>query len=76
MTPQEISAAGGRWLRSSLGERGFFHNGRPACAPAGGAGEPANVTIPAAVANAVFDATSVRLRRLPLTAERVKAALA
>jgi CO/xanthine dehydrogenase Mo-binding subunit len=44
--------------------------------PAGGAGEPTHVTIPAAVANAVFDATGARLRRLPLTAERVKAALA
>ncbi|HVJ28941.1 MAG TPA: molybdopterin cofactor-binding domain-containing protein, partial [Gammaproteobacteria bacterium] len=42
----------------------------------GGAGEPAHVTIPAAIANAVFDATGVRIRRLPLTAERVKAALA
>jgi CO/xanthine dehydrogenase Mo-binding subunit len=44
--------------------------------PSGGAGEPAHVTIPAAIGNAVFDATRVRLRRLPLTAERVKAALA
>jgi CO/xanthine dehydrogenase Mo-binding subunit len=43
--------------------------------PSGGAGEPAHVTIPAAIANAVFDATGLRLRRLPLTAERVKAAL-
>ena len=34
--------------------------------PPGGAGEPAHVTIPAAIANAVFDATGVRLRRLPL----------
>jgi CO/xanthine dehydrogenase Mo-binding subunit len=42
--------------------------------PAGGAGEPAHVTIPAAIGNAVFDATGVRFRRLPLTAERVKAA--
>jgi CO/xanthine dehydrogenase Mo-binding subunit len=33
------------------------------------------VTIPAAIANAVFDATGVRIRRLPLDAERVKAAL-
>jgi CO/xanthine dehydrogenase Mo-binding subunit len=31
--------------------------------------------IPAAVANAVFDATGVRLRKVPLNAERVKAAL-
>ena len=44
--------------------------------PSGGAGEPAHVTIPAAIANAVFDATGVRMRRLPFTAERVKAALA
>lgn len=43
--------------------------------PAGGAGEPSHVTVPAAIANAVFDATGVRLRRLPLTAERMKAAL-
>jgi CO/xanthine dehydrogenase Mo-binding subunit len=43
--------------------------------PAGGAGEPAHVTIPAAIANAVFDATGLRMRRLPLTAERMKAAL-
>jgi nicotinate dehydrogenase subunit B len=34
--------------------------------PAGGAGEPSHVTVPAAVANAVFDATGVRVRRLPL----------
>jgi len=32
--------------------------------------------IPAAVANAFFDATGVRLRKVPLTPERVKAALA
>ena len=34
--------------------------------PAGGAGEPAHVTVPAAIANAIFDATGRRLRRLPL----------
>jgi CO/xanthine dehydrogenase Mo-binding subunit len=43
--------------------------------PAGGAGEPAHVTIPAAIGNAVFDATGVRFRRLPLTPERVKSGL-
>jgi len=41
-----------------------------------GAGEPSTRTVPAAIANAVFDATGVRLRRVPLTPERVKAALA
>jgi nicotinate dehydrogenase subunit B len=44
--------------------------------PIGGAGEPAIVILPAAVANAVFDATGVRIRRYPLTPERVKKALA
>jgi len=48
---------------------------RPEVAPTG-AGEPTIRVIPAAVANAFFDATGVRLRKAPLTAERVKAALA
>jgi len=43
--------------------------------PAGGAGEPAHVTVPAALANAFFDATGVRLRRMPMTAENVRQAL-
>ena len=47
----------------------------PEIAPSG-AGEPTIRVIPAAVANAFFDATGVRLRRAPLTPERVKAALA
>lgn len=47
----------------------------PEIAPTG-AGEPTIRCIPAAVANAFFDATGVRLRRVPLTPERVKAALA
>jgi len=48
---------------------------RPEIAPSG-AGEPSIRVIPAAVANAFFDATGVRLRRVPFTPERVKAALA
>jgi CO/xanthine dehydrogenase Mo-binding subunit len=47
----------------------------PEIAPTG-AGEPTIRVIPAAVANAFFDATGVRLRRVPLTPDRVKAALA
>jgi CO/xanthine dehydrogenase Mo-binding subunit len=43
--------------------------------PAVGAGEATTSAIPAAIANAVFDATGVRLRRVPFTPERVKAAL-
>ena len=41
-----------------------------------GAGEAATAPVAAALANAVFDATGMRLRRVPFTAERVKAALA
>jgi len=48
---------------------------RPEVAPSG-AGEPTIRVIPAAVGNAFFDATGVRLRRAPLSPERVKAALA
>jgi nicotinate dehydrogenase subunit B len=40
-----------------------------------GAGEPATITTAAAVANAIFDATGVRLRQVPFTPERVKNAL-
>ena len=43
--------------------------------PPSGAGEPTMRCVPAAVANAFFDATGVRMRRAPLTPERVKAAL-
>lgn len=48
---------------------------RPDIRPTG-AGEPAVRTAGAAIANAVFDATGVRLRRGPFTRERVKAAMA
>ncbi|HXU41382.1 MAG TPA: molybdopterin cofactor-binding domain-containing protein [Burkholderiales bacterium] len=48
---------------------------RPEVAPTG-AGEPTIRVIPAALANAFFDATGKRIRRAPLDPERVKAALA
>ncbi len=41
-----------------------------------GAGEPTIRSVPAAVANAFWDATGVRIRRAPLSPERVKSALA
>jgi CO/xanthine dehydrogenase Mo-binding subunit len=41
-----------------------------------GAGEAASSPVPAALANAVFDATGARLRTVPFTAERVRVALA
>jgi CO/xanthine dehydrogenase Mo-binding subunit len=40
-----------------------------------GAGETAITVIAAAVGNAIFDATGVRIRQIPFTSERVKAAL-
>ena len=40
-----------------------------------GAGETAVTVAGAAIANAIFDATGVRLRQVPFTPERVKAAL-
>ncbi|MES3003621.1 MAG: molybdopterin cofactor-binding domain-containing protein [Pseudomonadota bacterium] len=41
-----------------------------------GAGEAASSPVPAALANAVFDATGVRVRTVPFTRERMKALLA
>jgi nicotinate dehydrogenase subunit B len=41
-----------------------------------GTGEAASTPVPAALGNAVFDATGVRLRTVPFRADRVKAALA
>ena len=41
-----------------------------------GSGENAMTALPAAVGNAIFDATGVRLRRLAFTPARIKAALA
>ena len=41
-----------------------------------GVGEAASAPVPAALSNAVFDATGVRLRTVPFRPDRVKAALA
>ncbi|HTH06706.1 MAG TPA: molybdopterin cofactor-binding domain-containing protein, partial [Ilumatobacteraceae bacterium] len=43
--------------------------------PPVGAGEAATSPIPAAIANAIFDATGVRVRDVPFTPDRVRAAL-
>jgi len=40
-----------------------------------GAGETAITIIAPAIGNAIFDATGARIREVPFTAERVKAAL-
>ena len=44
--------------------------------PAQGGGEPPITTVGAMVANAIFDSTGARLSRLPMTPERIVAALA
>jgi nicotinate dehydrogenase subunit B len=44
--------------------------------PALGAGEPSTVTTAAALANAIFDASGIRLRQVPFTPEKIKAASA
>ena len=48
---------------------------RPELAPTG-SGEPSQAPVVAAIANAFFDATGVRLREAPLTPGRARAALA
>ena len=40
-----------------------------------GAGEPSTRPVAAAIANAIFDATGVRIRRVPFSPDRVKQAL-
>jgi nicotinate dehydrogenase subunit B len=44
--------------------------------PATGAGETAITVVAGAIANAIFDATGARIRQVPFTPERIKAALA
>jgi CO/xanthine dehydrogenase Mo-binding subunit len=44
--------------------------------PAQGGGEPAIIVMGGVIANAICDATGVRLLQLPMTAERVRAAMA
>ena len=47
----------------------------PEIAPSG-AGEPSIRPVAAAIANAIFDATGVRMRRVPFSPDRVKQAMA
>jgi hypothetical protein len=44
--------------------------------PAWGVGEPPTLTTTPTIANAIFDASGARLRDIPTTDERLKAALA
>jgi CO/xanthine dehydrogenase Mo-binding subunit len=40
-----------------------------------GVGEPSAAVVPSAIANAVFDAVGVRLRSVPFTPAKVRAAI-
>ena len=43
--------------------------------PTNGAGETSITVIAAAIGNAIFDATGVRIRQIPFTPDRIKSAL-
>jgi CO/xanthine dehydrogenase Mo-binding subunit len=43
--------------------------------PPWGGGEPSAAVVPSVISNAVFDAAGVRLRSVPFTPDKVKAAL-
>jgi isoquinoline 1-oxidoreductase len=52
----------------------FYTIDDPEAAPQGG-GEPAIICVGGAVANAIYDACGARVTRMPMTPERVLAAL-
>ena len=83
---EEIKFEGGKILDSNFGsykiaqfsqmpriDTAFVSNDS---LPPKGGGEPAIINMGAVVANAIFDATGARMYRLPMTPERVLAALA
>ena len=51
------------------------HRSTSPSSPPTGAGEPSMRPLSAAIANAIFDATGVRIRRVPFSPDRVKQAL-
>jgi len=59
----------------ALSPVGSFDNGGMGSYVNSGIGEPPNTVPPAAIGNAIFDATGVRIRELPFTPARMRAAL-
>ncbi len=59
----------------TLSPAGSFANGGMGSYVNSGIGEPPNTVVPAAIGNAIFDATGVRIREAPFTPARVRAAL-
>ena len=57
-------------------DRGRWSAARTLVLEVMGAGETSITLVAAAIGNAIFDATGVRIRQVPFTAERIKAALA
>src|SRR5689334_3063091 len=61
-------------ITETPGDVGVVLINHPELAPTG-AGEPSIRPVAAAIANAIFDATGVRIRRVPFSPDRVKSAL-
>ena len=66
-----VSHAAARLRRAAHRERADQRPDDEAC----GAGETAITVVAAAIGNAIFDATGARIREVPFTPERVKAAI-
>jgi CO/xanthine dehydrogenase Mo-binding subunit len=71
--PQEINIV--LLDRPTLSQAGSFDSGRMGTYVNSGIGEPPNTIVPAAIGNAFFDATGIRMRQPPFTPARVRAAL-
>jgi CO/xanthine dehydrogenase Mo-binding subunit len=71
--PQEINIT--LLNQPTLSLIGSFDNGGMGTYINGGLGEPPQTVVPAAIGNAFFDATGVRMRSAPMTPARVRATL-
>jgi isoquinoline 1-oxidoreductase beta subunit len=65
-----------RLVRNNEAPRSINVNWLPAAKdqPPGGLGEPATAVVQAAIGNAIFAATGIRVRRMPFSPENIKAA--
>jgi isoquinoline 1-oxidoreductase beta subunit len=72
---EQTNFDGFRVLRMNEAPKTIALNWLPAAKdqPPGGLGEPATAVVGAAVGNAIFAATGIRVRRMPFTPENIKA---